>query len=75
MFFSKISSLNKNDEIFLFDNNGIKYTYIVTNIYEVNSSDLSPIFNYDSTKKTLTLVTCNNKNSNRIILQSTQKSF
>lgn len=72
MFFSKISSLDISDEIFMFDNNGVKYIYRVTNIYEVNKEDLSPIFNYENNEKILTLVTCNNINSNRIILRAKQ---
>ena len=70
MFFSKICNLNINDEIFLFDNDGKKYIYVVTDIYEVESSDLSPIFNYNKSEKILTLVTCNNLNSNRIIVRA-----
>lgn len=70
MFFSKICNLNINDEIFLFDNDGKKYIYVVTDIYEVDSSDLSPIFNYNKSEKILTLVTCNNLNSNRIIVRA-----
>lgn len=74
LFFSKISSLNNDDEIFIFDNIGSRYIYHITNIYEVNSDDLSPIFDYDKTKKILTLVTCNNRNSNRIIVRAEQKN-
>lgn len=72
MFFSKISDLNIGDEIFIFSNNGKQYIYKVTDIYEVNSSDLSPIFDYSEFEKTLTLVTCNNITSNRIILRAIQ---
>ena len=72
MFFSKLSSLDLDDEIFIFDNNGKKYIYKVKSIYEVDESDLSPIFNYENNEKILTLVTCNNINSNRIILRAKQ---
>lgn len=70
MFFSRINTLNISDKIFIFDQNGKKYAYSVTNIYEVNQSDLSPIFDYDTSQKILTLVTCNNFNSNRIIVRA-----
>lgn len=70
LFFSKISTLSTNDEIFLFDNNGTKYIYFVYDIYEVKPSDLSPVLNYPQNEKTLTLITCNNFNSNRIILKA-----
>lgn len=73
LFFSKISSLSLNDEIFIFDNNGMKYIYFVYDIYEVSQSDLSPVLNYEANQKILTLVTCNNFNSNRIIIKAKQK--
>lgn len=73
LFFSKISDLSVKDEISIFDNNGTQYLYVVYDIYEVTDSDLSPILNYEKNKKTLTLVTCNNFNSNRIILKAYQK--
>lgn len=73
LFFSKISTLSVNDEISIFDNNGKEYIYFVHNIYEVSSSDLSPVLNYNSNEKTLTLITCNNFNSNRIILKAYNK--
>lgn len=73
LFFSKISSLSSNDIIYIFDNNDVKYIYIVYTIYEVPSSDLSPVLNYDENEKTLTLVTCNNFNNNRIIVRAKQR--
>ena len=74
MFFSKISKLNIDDEIIIYDNTGKIYIYYVTSIYEVSSSDLSPVLDYNHSQKNLTLVTCNNFNSNRIILRAKQKS-
>lgn len=71
LFFSKISTLSKKDEIYIFNHNK-KYIYWITDIYEVEESDLSPIFNYDKNEKILTLVTCNNLNANRIILKAKQ---
>ena len=73
LFFSKIVDLSNGDEIFIFDNSGEKYIYYVYDIYEVNQHDLSPIFDYDKNTRTLTLVTCNNFNSNRIIVRAKQK--
>ncbi len=72
LFFSNINLLNNNDEIFIYDNNGKKYVYYVFKIYEVNASDLSPIFEYNNNSKELTLITCNNLNSNRIIVKASQ---
>ena len=75
LFFSKISTLSINDTISIFDNNGIQYIYYVYNIYEVSETELSPVLDYNNNEKTLTLVTCNNFNSNRIILKAKQKKL
>lgn len=75
LFFSKLSTLSIHDEIFIFDNNGTQYNYLIYDIYEVPASDLSPVLNYDTNEKTLTLVTCNNMNSNRIIVKAKQKKL
>ena len=75
LFFSKISTLIPEDEIFIFDSNGTKYVYLVYDKYEVSETDLSPILDYTPDEKTLTLVTCNNLNRNRIILKAKQKKL
>lgn len=72
MFFSHLSLLNKNDEIYLYDNFNNKYVYIIFNLYEVHESDLSPIFDYNQSSKELTLITCNNINQNRFIIKAKQ---
>lgn len=72
-FFSNIASLNVNDEILLTNNLNKVFCYYVKKIYEVKPDDLSPIYSYDDNKKQLTLVTCNNKNNNRIIIISFMK--
>lgn len=72
MFFSKLHLLNNEDQIYLYDNSGYKYIYSVFKSYEVKEDDLSPIFDYNSFSKELTLVTCNNMNSNRLIVKSKQ---
>lgn len=72
LFFSNLSKLKEYDVIYLFDPNGNKYTYNVTGIYEVFPSDLSPVYNYNNNEKTLTLITCNNKNNKRIIVKAKQ---
>ena len=69
-FFSNIASLNVNNEILLTNNLNKVFCYYVKKIYEVKPDDLSPIYSYDNSKKQLTLVTCNNRNNNRIIVIS-----
>lgn len=73
LFFSNINTLKSKDEIFIYNTSGHKYVYYVDYIYEVKSSDLSPIFNYDKSSKELTLITCNNLNNNRIIVKAKQE--
>ena len=72
MFFSNLSLLNKNDEIYLYDNSNNKYVYTIFNLYEVHESDLSTIFDYNQSSKELTLITCNNINQNRFIIKAKQ---
>lgn len=69
-FFSKISTLNINDEIIIYNNFNKKFSYYVSNIYEVKPNDLSPVYSYDTNSKELTLITCNNFNNNRIIVKA-----
>lgn len=69
-FFSKIITLNTNDEIIIYNNDNKKFFYLVSEIYEVKSDNLSPIYSYDKNSKQLTLVTCNNLNNNRIIVKA-----
>lgn len=71
-FFSNLFLLGNGDEIYLYDNSEQKYKYIIFSSYEVNSSDVSPILNYDKNIKQLTLVTCNNLNQNRLIIKAKQ---
>ena len=72
MFFSNIDKLQNGDEIYIYNNNGFKYIYIVLEKYEVKEDDLSPIYNYNKNEKILTLITCNNLNNNRIIIKAIQ---
>ena len=75
LFFSKINLLELNDEIYIYDNTGLKYTYLVEKNYEVKEDDLSPISNCNHNEKTLTLITCNNLNNIRFIIKAKQKTF
>lgn len=74
LFFSNIILLNTNDEIYIYNNLGRKFIYFVSEKYEVKYNDLSPVFDYDQNSRELTLITCNNLNSNRIIVKAKQKS-
>ena len=74
MFFSKINELQPNDEIYIYDNTGVKYTYNIQKKYEVKEDDLSPIYDHNKNEKTLTLITCNNLNNNRFIIKAIQNT-
>lgn len=71
-FFSNLFLLDINDKIYIYDNLDNKYVYTVFKIYEVNNSDLSPIFDYKRFSKELTLITCNNTNQNRLVVKAKQ---
>jgi LPXTG-site transpeptidase (sortase) family protein len=68
LFFSKIMSLQIGDEILLFDLDGNCYSYFISSKFEVDEKDLSVLDNSD--KYELTLITCNNLNSNRYIVKA-----
>lgn len=68
-FFSNLSSL-KNDELIYIESNKVKYIYSIFKIYEVEESDLSPIYEFQNGKRQLTLVTCNNFNKKRLIIKA-----
>lgn len=70
-FFSKVSNLDVNDQIIIHDLNGNHVSYTISKIYEVKANDLSPLDVDKSIKKQVTLITCNNFNSdNRIIIKA-----
>ena len=69
-FFSKVPNLNVNDEIIIYNLNGNKQTYLVYDKYEVDILDLSPLQESKGIPKQITLITCNNKNRNRIIVKA-----
>ena len=69
-FFSNVPILKIDDEIILSDYTEKQFSYFVTDIYEVKNDDLNPIYDFDKNSKCLTLITCNNVNKNRIIVQA-----
>lgn len=69
-FFSKINTLTIGDSIVILNNDNKKLAYNVFDIYEVDSTDLSPVYSYNKNTKQLTLITCNNINKKRIIVKA-----
>ena len=72
-FFSRLDELEIGDKIVLEDLNNNKFEYIVFEIFETHSEDLS-ILN-SSKNYELTLLTCNNSNKNRIIVKAYMKEY
>lgn len=73
-FFSQISSLDVDDEILIHNNLNKTFSYFVRDIFEIDSTDFSPIYLFDKTKSQLTLITCNNLNKKRVIVKAFENS-
>lgn len=69
-FFSNLKNLNLNDEIYIYDSSMKKFIYKITDLYEVEENDLSPILINAEDNPILTLITCNNLNKKRLIVKS-----
>lgn len=70
LFFSKIWELCEDDVILIYDLNGNCFRYSVCSVFEVDSKDLSVLESSYYNVCELTLITCNNMNSNRIIIKA-----
>ena len=72
-FFSKINTLSNEDLIYIYNLNGEKSEYNVTENFETKFDDTSPTSQDTNGKQELTLITCNNLNNNRIIVKAVKK--
>ena len=72
-FFSNLYKLKPSDEILITDLSGKTLSYAVTKTTEVSSSDTSAITQDTNGKRILTLITCNNKNGNRLLIEADEK--
>ena len=66
-FFSKVPTLDIGDTMQLTDNYGKTITYMLHEKYSVDPSDLSCLDQHTNGKKIVTLITCNNDGSERVI--------
>ena len=57
--FNKLGAVKPNDEVIV-THKGIQYRYVVQSVYQVDPSDLSPIYQTDG--EVLTLITCDDFN-------------
>ena len=69
-FFAKITNLEKDDEISIFDLNGQMVNYYVTEKFEIENNDFSCTTQEKKKKKWLTLMTCNSIKGTRIIVRA-----
>lgn len=68
-FFSNLSQLKNNDEIYLTSNSGKKLSYFVYAKYEVNENDLSCTSQETNGKIEATLITCTTNKQNRLVVK------
>ena len=72
-FFAKITNLEKDDEISIFDLNGQMVNYYVTERFEIENNDFSCTTQETNGEKWLTLMTCNSIKGTRIIVRAIAK--
>lgn len=72
-FFAKITNLDKDDEISIFDLNGQIVNYYVTEKFEIENNDFSCTTQETNGEKWLTLMTCNSVKGTRIIVRAIAK--
>lgn len=72
-FFAKISSLQNGDEINIYGIDGTLVKYSVFDKKEVESTDLSCTSQETSSKRMVTLMTCNSIKKTRIIIQALEQ--
>ena len=70
-FFNDLYKLNENDTVYV-TYKGKKYIYLIKNIYKQPKIGKLAIYR-DYTKTTLTLITCTNDSSNRVIIKAREQ--
>ena len=68
-FFSRIKELDVNDKVYLTNNEGESFTYLVYDKYEVNEKDLSCTSQETNGNIEVTLITCTTSKKNRLIVK------
>ena len=72
-FFSKLNSLQNNDDIYIYDLSGKKLEYNIYSKFEVDATD-TECTTQNTEIKEVTLITCNNLNDNkRIVIKAKTK--
>ena len=68
LFFSKNKKLSNGDSIYITDNAGTKVKYIIYNKYETSPEDADYMQRYTAGKKEISLSTCTDDSSKRLII-------
>ena len=71
--FHNLKELNIGDNLFIIDNNIGKVEYEIYNIYKVYPEDVSSLSQETQGEKQVTLITCTNNSSKRIIVKAREK--
>ena len=71
--FHDLKELNIGDNLFIIDNNVGRVEYEIYNIYKVSPEDVSCLSQETEGEKQVTLITCTNDSSKRIIVKAKEK--
>ena len=69
-FFSRLNELELGDNITIFGLNGVSKDYTIYDMYEIKPSDTSCTTQDTNNLRIVTLITCNNVNGKRLVVQA-----
>ena len=69
-FFSRLNELELEDNITIFGLNGVSKDYTIYDMYEIKPSDTSCTSQDTNNLRIITLITCNNVNGKRLVVQA-----
>ena len=69
-FFSRLNELELGDNITIFGLNGVSKDYTIYDMYEIRPSDTSCTSQDTNNLRIITLITCNNVNGKRLVVQA-----
>ena len=72
--FHDLKDLNVGDNLFIIDNNIGRIEYEIYNIYKVLPDDVGCLSQETNGEKEVTLITCTNDSSKRIIVKAKEKN-
>lgn len=72
--FSNLKELEIGDNLFIIDNEVGRVEYEIYNIYKVNPEDITCLNQDTNNQKEVTLITCTNDSSQRIIVKAREKA-